>query len=150
LSAKDNQYTHADDYGSYTVCFGDRTIEVKFVGFLSESLLDKFCDDLGMMLRVIEWPFWGYYGDLTQCDEKSPITREILVSLRKRFYKQGCIAEAYTITNPTNIENIVKLRKAEGLENSSIDNNLFPDRSQAIEYIHNVLLKIKNKSTQAE
>jgi hypothetical protein len=143
----DNRYIYADEHGSYAVCFGDRTIEMKFVGFLSEPLLDKFCADLGIMLRVIEWQYWGYYGDLTECDEKSPIAQKTLVNLRKRFYSQGCIAEAYTITSPTTIEKIVKLRKAEGFEHASLDDNLFPERSQAIEFIHNVLFKIKNKST---
>jgi hypothetical protein len=143
----DNRYKYADEHGSYAVCFGDRTIEMKFVGFLSEPLLDKFWAELGMMLGVIEWQYWGYYGDLTECDEKSPITQKSLVNLRKRFYNKGCIAEAYTITNPATIENVVKLRKAEGFEHASLDDNLFPERSQAIEFIHNVLFKIKNKST---
>jgi hypothetical protein len=56
------------------VCFGDRTIEVKFVGFLSEQLIENFFADLGLMLGVIEWQFWGYYGDLTECDVESSIT----------------------------------------------------------------------------
>jgi hypothetical protein len=145
----DNRYKYADSHGGYTLFFGECTIEVKVIGFLSQSLLDKFCDDLGMMLGVIEWKYWGYYGDLSECDEKSPITQEILVNLRKRFYKKGCIAEAYTITHPITIENVVRLKKAEGLD-SSIDNNLFPDRSQAIEFIQNVLSRIKNKSPNSE
>lgn len=149
MRVKENQYKYADEKGSYTVCFGDRTIEIKFIGFLSDQLLEKFCHDLGLMLRVIEWQFWGYYGDLTDCDESSTINREILTKLRKRFYEQGCIVEAYTIANPTTIKSIVALKNAEGFENSSIDNNLFPDRSQAIEFIHNVLYKVENKSTKS-
>ena len=146
MVTKNNQYRHSDEYGSYTVCFGDRTIEVKFVGFLSDSLLNKFCDDLGLMLGVIEWQFWGYYGDLSECDDKSAITGEFLVNLRKRFLKQGCIVESYTMTNPKSIESIMKLRVASGLEGIFLENNLFSDRYQAIEYIHNILSKVKNKS----
>lgn len=150
MTAKSNQYKHSDEYGSYTVCLGDRTIEVKFIGFLSEPLLDKFCDDLGLMLRVIEWPFWGYYGDLTECDDKSPITRDVLVNLRKRFLEKGCIIESYSITNPTAIENIVKLRMASGIQHSELHNNLFPDRQRAIEYIHDILLKVEQKPKNSE
>jgi hypothetical protein len=144
----DNQYKHADECGSYTVFFGDRTIEVKFVGFLTESLIDKFCDDLGMMLGVIEWQFWGYYGDMTECDDNSDIVRDDLVNLHKRFLKQGCVVSAYKITNPKSIENVNKMKMATGLEYSSINNNLFPDRSQAIGFIHEIILKVKNKSSK--
>jgi hypothetical protein len=146
MGTKENLYTHADEYGSYTVCFGDRTIEVKFVGFLSEPLINKFCDDLGLMLGVIEWEFWGYYGDLSECDDKSAITGDIIVNLRQRFLKQGCIVESYTITNPKSIESIVKLRIASGLEHVFLENNLFSDRHQAIEYIHKILSKVKKAS----
>ena len=50
----DNRYKYADEHGSYSVCFGERTIGMKFVSFLNEPRLDKFCADLGMMQRVIE------------------------------------------------------------------------------------------------
>jgi hypothetical protein len=146
MQTKENRYKHADEYGSYTVCFGDRTIEVKFVGFLSQPLLNKFCDDLGLMLRVIEWQFWGYYGDLSECDDKSAITGDVIVNLRERFLKHGCIVESYTITNPKSIESIVKLRMASGLEHAFLENNLFSDRHQAIEYIHKILSKVKKTS----
>ena len=84
---------------------------------------------------------------MTEYDEKFPIAPNTLVNLRKRLYNGGCIAEAYTITIQTTIENVVKLSKAEGFEYSALYNNLFPERSQAIVFIHNTLFKIKNKST---
>jgi len=93
---------------------------------------------------------FGASTELTQCDDKSLITRDVLVNLRKRFLKHGCIVEDYTITNPTAIENIIKLRMASGLEHSTLDYNLFADRRQAIESIHHVLLKLKDKSANSE
>jgi hypothetical protein len=146
LRIKDNQYKHSDDYGSYAVRFGDRTIEVKFVGFLSEQLIEKFCDDLGLMLRVVEWQFWGYYGDLTECDEQSAKTRKVLIELHKNFLRNGCIVDAYNITDPAAIEHVIESRRASGVKQSSIDNNLFPSREQAIEFIHKVLLKVEKIS----
>jgi hypothetical protein len=148
LSAKSNQYKHSDDYGSYLVCFGDSTIEIKFVGLLSEQLVEKFCKDLKLMLGVIEWQYWGFFGDLTECVEKSAITRYVLVNLRNKFLEQGCIVEAFTVINPAAVESIVKLKTARGLGNSFHGNNLFTERVNAIEFIHNVLLKVKSKTTK--
>ena len=151
MSTKDNRYKHSDDLGSYSVCFGDRTIEVKFVGFLSDSLIEKFCHDLGLMLGVIEWKFWGYYGDLTECDDESVASRDILVDLQKRFLKQGCIVDAYSIINPVAIKHVTKLRKNVGLEHYLLKENLFSDHQKAIDFIHSVLLKIEQKqSSQTE
>jgi hypothetical protein len=149
LRTTNNQYKYSDEFGSYTVCFGDRTIEVKLIGLLSEQLLNKFCDDLGLMLSVIEWQFWGYYGDLSECDDKSVINGDFLVNLRQRFLNQGCIVESYTISAPESIESIVKLRVASGLENVFSENNIFSDRAQATEYIHNILSKVQNQSESA-
>lgn len=109
------------------MCFGDRTIEVKFVGFLSEQLIENFFADLGLMLGVIEWQFWGYYGDLTECDVESSITWDVLVELQKRFLSHGCIVDAHSIINPVAIENVVKSRKEAGLKYYLLDENLFPD-----------------------
>ena len=146
MRVKNNQYKHSDEQGSYTVCFGDRTLEIKFVGFLSDQLIEKFCVDLGLMLGVIEWQFWGFYGDLTECDEESATSRKILVDLQQRFLSKGCIVDAYTITNPIAVEHFVKLSKEAGVENYLLDKNLFPDRQQALDFIHNILLKVENKS----
>lgn len=148
MRPKDNQYKHSDDYGSYLVCFGDCTIEIKFVGLLSEQLVEKFCKDLELMLGVIEWQYWGFFGDLTECDDKSATTRDVLVNLRNRFLEQGCIVEAFTVINPAAVESIVKLKTATGLEHSFHGNSLFTERVKAIEFIHNVLLKVKNKTTK--
>ena len=150
MNVTTNQYKHADEYGSYTVCFGERTIEVTFIGLLSEQLIEKYCEDLSLMLGVVEWQFWGYYGDLTKCDDDSSITRDVLVDLYKRFLKKGCIVEAYSIINSTAIDNIVKLRRAAGIEQSSLDNNLFADRLQAIEFIHSFIQKVEKKSAKSE
>jgi hypothetical protein len=150
LRVKENQYKYADEQGGYTVCFGDRTIEVTFLGLLSEQLVEKFCEDLELMLRVIEWQYWGFYGDLTKCDEKSATTRDILVKLRKLYLEHGCIVEAFNIGNPMTIESIDKLKTATGLEYSFHRDSLFTNRSHAIEFIHHVLFKVENKSTKSE
>ena len=146
IGHKNNQYKHADEYGSYTVCFGDRTIEVKLVGFLSETLLDKFCDDLGLMLGVIEWPFWGYFGDLIECEEGSATTQDVLVNLRKRFIENGCVVEAFAIAKPKAMDSLVNLETATGLKHSFNKETLFADRLHAVEFIQNFLDKFKDKS----
>jgi hypothetical protein len=146
LRTIDNQYKYADEFGSYTVCFGDCTIEIKFVGLLSEQIVEKFCEDLELMLRVIDWKYWGFFGDLTECDDKSATTRNVLINLRKRFLEQGFIVEAFTITNPRALDSIAKLKTATGLEYSFHEASLFADRFQAIEFIHTVLHKVNMKS----
>lgn len=146
----DNQYKHSDDYGSYTVCFGDRTIEIKFIGILGEMLIKKFCEDLEMMLRVIDWQYWGVYCDLIECDEASATTQDVLVNLSKLFLAHGCIVETFTVSKPKLLESATKLKAATGLEYSFHENSLFSNRTEAIKFIHNVLHKIKNKSSRPQ
>lgn len=150
MRTKNNQYKHSDEQGSYTVCFGDRTLEIKFVGFLSDQLIEKFCIDLGLMLGVVEWQYWGYFADLTECDEESVTGRKTLVELRKRFLDKGCIVDAYTITNPVTVEHLVKSITKAGEENYLLDKNMFPDRQQAIDFIHSVLLKVEKSSANVQ
>jgi hypothetical protein len=100
------------------------------------------------MLGVIEWQYWGFFGDLTECDDKSATIRDVLVNLRNRFLEQGCIVEAFTVINPAAVESIVKLKTATSLENSFHGNSLFTERANAIKFIHNVLLKDKSKTTK--
>lgn len=148
MRPQNNQYKYSDEQGSYTVCFGDRTLEIKFIGILSDQLVEKFCEDLGLMLGVVEWRYWGYYADLTECDEESATSRKTLVDLRKRFLDKGCIVDAYTITNPDAVENLIKSSKDAGVENYLLDENIFPDRKQAIDFIHSVLLKVEKSSAK--
>jgi hypothetical protein len=75
LKTLDNQYKHCGDDGSYTVCFGDRTIEIKFVDFLGEMLIEKFCKDLELMLRVADWQYWGGYCGMVECDDSRCISQ---------------------------------------------------------------------------
>lgn len=145
MQTKDNRYKHADQDGSYSVFFGDRTIEVKFVGFLSEKLVEKYCQDFELMLRVIEWKQWGYYANLIECDDESATTRKVLVELNKRMLKMGCVVDAYTVTNSVTISHLIKSRKSAGISDPSLDKNLFSNRQQAIDYIHSILNKIDNK-----
>lgn len=143
MNIKNNQYKHSDEHGSYVVCFGDHIIEVKFVGSLSKQLLEKYCEDLCSMLRVIEWQYWGYYGDLTECNNESATGRDLLVDLQKKFINNGCIIDAYTVTNPVAIKHLSSSKKAAGIEYSSLDKHLFPNKQKAIDFIHNSLLKIE-------
>jgi hypothetical protein len=141
LNLKNNQYKHSDNFGSYVVCFGEHTIEVKFVGRLSKQLLEKYCEDLSIMLKVIDWQFWGYYGDLTECNNESATSRDVLAELQRKFIIKGCIIDAYTITNPVAIKHLSSSRKAAGIKHSSLDKHLFPNKQKAIEFIHSILLK---------
>jgi hypothetical protein len=145
VSSKINQYTHSDELGSYTVCFGDRTIEVIFTGVMSEPLIEKYCADLKLMLNVIEWRYWGYYGDLTNSENQSLETNEQLIKLHKRCLENGCVVDAYTIVDPVAKAQVTKTRLASGVKAQSIDKNLFLNRREAIDFIHGILLKVENK-----
>jgi hypothetical protein len=75
----------------------------------------------------------------------------VLIELHKDFLRGGCIVDAYTITNSAAIEHVIESRKASGVKDPSLANNLFPNRQQAIEFIHRVLLKVeKNQISQNE
>ena len=145
MSKRINQYKHSDDQGSYTVCFGDKTLEVKFVGFLSEQLIEKFCADLELMLGVIEWQYWGYYGDLSESAEQFSQTTDMLSKLLNRYIEKGCVIDAYTVSTPLAVELITKTRHGAGILKGSIEKHIFADKEQAIQFIHQILEKIENE-----
>ncbi|MFT6045523.1 MAG: hypothetical protein ACI9WC_001223 [Arenicella sp.] len=113
---------------------------------MSEQLVEKFCKDLELILGVIEWQYWRFFGDLTECDKKSATTRDVLANLRNRFLEQGSIIEAFALINHVAVESKVKLNTATGFENSFHGNSLYTERVNAIEFIQNVLLKIQSKT----
>lgn len=138
------EYKYQDNKGSYLVRFGDRTLEVKFVGYLDSQLINKFCADLDLMLGIIEWPRWGYYGDLSECDGQSTETRDVLTKLHKRFMQTGCVVDAYSTDKQDVINNIIQSRQAAGLTQTNLDGQLFPDKQQAIQFIQDTLEKIES------
>ena len=83
-----------------------------------------------------------------ECDEGTASTQDVLVNLSKLFLLHGCIIETFTVCDPKVMDTAIKLKAATGLQYSFHENSLYADRSEAIEFIHSVLLKVKNKSAK--